>query len=356
MPTMVENSGSMRLPKSNPIKSMSRFPKYYLSLVFIVAACCDSRAAMFYAQTPEGADVSAKVTRGRDAAADRLGKLVETQSRISKLLPQITPAIVAIEGGSGVIISPNGIVLTVSHVSQKAGRIVEVRLSDGRVVTGKTLGTNHNTDTAAIQLNGSGPWPHITICKSKIINQGDWCLALGYPLSFPRGSAAAVRLGRIQEIEEDRLITDCPIMGGDSGGALINLDGELIGVSSRIKTDIAQNIHIPLRTFRREWKQLAASEDIQETTSPDRKQAYLGIQGETDGNRVRIRHVHQGSPAAAAGLQTEDVVVRLNQKPINKFDDILEILKQHRPGEQIVAQLNRFGSLIEVEIMLGQRN
>ena len=288
-----------------------------------------------------------------------IGDLIAIDEKIEETLPKILPAVVAIEGGSGVIVSESGYILTASHVTKKANRTVDVRLPDGRTVRAITLGTNANTDTAALKILEPGPWPFIPTGDSTLTETGDWCLALGYPLSYKRGEPAAARVGRILKISkgpEERLITDCPITGGDSGGPLVNLNGTLIGISSRIKNDINQNIHVPIQSFQDDWQKLANSIDTPRMKTGTKKQhAYLGILGETDNDKVRIRRVIQGSPAAVAGMLKEDVILQMDGKPIGKFDDVLEILTIRKPGEQVVTKLNRFGSLMVVAVKLGSQ-
>ncbi len=284
-----------------------------------------------------------------------LNLLLEMERAVGSLLPNLQPCVVSIEGGTGVIVSSDGFILTASHVTKKAGRTVNVRFSDGRVLTATTLGTNFNNDTAAIRLNSPGPWPHVKLADSTLVQPGDWCIALGYPLSFPRGKPAAVRMGRVLQVKENELVTDCPIMGGDSGGPLLNLNGNLIGISSKVKNDITENLHIPVQVFQDDWQTLASSIDVQKIQGPTRKRAYLGILGETDVNCVRVRRVHRGSPAEIAGLLPDDVILQLDGRPVGDFDDVLEFLDGHQPGERVVAKLNRYGRLMSVPIKLGKR-
>ena len=306
-------------------------------------------------QTPSQQQIAGPVDLVDSPPPTGLAELVEIQTEIRSVLPRVLPSVVSVEGGSGVIVTSDGVILTASHVTEKAGRIVDVRFSDGRVVTATTLGTNYNTDTAALKINSPGPWPHLSLTDSAVVQAGDWCLALGYPLSFPRGQPAATRVGRILSIDENQIVTDCPIMGGDSGGPLLNLRGNLIGISSRVKNGISDNLHVPIQLYLDDWKQLADSVDVRKRSSPTGQRAYLGIQGETDFDRVRIRSVHRGSPAESAGLLAEDVLMQLAGKPIGTFDDVLEILDGRRPGERVVAELNRSGQLMSLPIELGSQ-
>ena len=301
--------------------------------------------------------------------------LLQLQSRTQKIIAQSAPAVVAIgETGSGVIVNSQGLILTASHVTRFANRRVPVVFSNGRIVQGVTLGSNIASDTGAIQLLSPGPFPFISVEDSKDARPGTWCIAMGYPLSFPRGRPAAGRLGRILERGENgKLISDCTIMGGDSGGPLLNLEGDVIAISSSVKLGADQNLYIPSEQFVKDWKNIAQLIDktgmnarVQPTqNSPGGSvkapnqitgKAYLGINAETDQSIVRIRAVHRDSPAEFAGVKANDVIVELDSKPISSFAQIVEHLKTRKPGDRLLVLVNRFGSLLRAEVTLGGTN
>ena len=218
----------------------------------------------------------------------RLQEMVELQMSLRQVIKVATPAVVAIESsGSGVVVSAEGIVLTASHVAKEADRIVEVKFSDGRIVSGVTLGANFITDTAAIRLLAPGPYAFLPVENrsdgTDPTPPGSWCVSMGYPLSFPRGKPAVARLGRVlRKSKTNKLVSDCTIMGGDSGGPLLSMQGTVIGISSSVKLDIEENLHIPARRYIEDWQQLAFSI---ENTGPtaviaDNIKANLGMEGQ----------------------------------------------------------------------------
>jgi len=310
--------------------------------------------------------------------------LLELQSRTQDIIAKSAPAVVAIgETGSGVIVNSRGLILTASHVTRAANRRVSIVFSDGRIAEGITLGSNLASDTGAIQLLSPGPFPFIPIQDSTDTQPGTWCIAMGYPLSFPRGRPAAGRLGRVLSREKNgKLVSDCTIMGGDSGGPLLSLTGSVIAVSSSVKLGINQNLYIPSQQFIRDWKNIALSIDktgpdmqVQDTQAQDTKaqpsngsaggfeltkrpsgKAYFGINAETDQDIVRIRAVHRQSPAESAGIQPNDVIVTLDSIPINNFAQIVSHLKTRKPGDLLLVLVNRYGSLIRAEVTLGGTN
>lgn len=306
-----------------------------------------------------------------------LDQLIRLQDKVRQVIQEVSPAVVAIDDtGSGVVVSADGIVLTASHVSLKANRIVNVLFSDGRIVQGITLGSNFATDTGAIRLLSPGPFPFLKVSESVTADTGTWCIAMGYPLSFPRGQAASGRLGRILERQgNQKIVTDCTIMGGDSGGPLLNLDGKVIAINSSVKLDIDKNLYIPSERFVENWKHISLSIDrsgsnaiaakealnVARQTAPNVKPAdrqpsafgYLGVSTESDDGFVRIRRVHRGSPAEKSGLAAEDVITAINSKKITNFQELVSQLKQHLPASVVTVRLLRFGQILEIPVTLG---
>lgn len=223
----------------------------------------ESPAADFLTAPPATSPQRPATLTPEPTSATSFEKLIQLQSLTRKIILQSTPAVVAIDQtGSGVVVSPDGIVLTASHVTRIANRKVSVAFSDGRIVQGITLGSNLASDTGAIQLMGAGPFAYVPVQDSQSAAPGSWCITMGYPLSFPRGKPAAGRLGRLLSREASgKLVTDCTIMGGDSGGPLLNLDGKVIAISSSVKLGIDQNLFIPSEQFIKDWQNIAMSID-----------------------------------------------------------------------------------------------
>ena len=132
-----------------------------------------------------------------------LAGLKALERKVQAVAKKVTPCVVGVSGGSGVIVSEEGLVLTVAHVGEREGRRVTVTLPDGRRVRGRTLGNDFGVDAGMVQLDGEGPWPHAEMGTSDDLERGQWCVALGYPVSFERGKAPVVRLGRICETEAE---------------------------------------------------------------------------------------------------------------------------------------------------------
>ena len=302
---------------------------------------------------------------------DKLKKLRKIETMIEEIIPKVSPCVVSIgETASGVIVKPSGIVITASHVTRKAGRVLNIQLHDGRTVQGITLGSNAANDTSAIQLLGSGPWPYLkTVAPDFTAQAGQWCVAFGYPLSWPRDKPANARIGRITGQYRGKMVTDCPIMGGDSGGALVDLNGNLLGINSSVRLDVTQNLHVPIKRYRDDWSYMMNRQDVDivtarvptnepgsgaQTPAPEGK-PYLGIYAESIENGVRIRDIRRNSPAEKAALLPEDVIWQIDETSIESFAELLKYLGTRSGGDQITVRVNRFGVKLDIIVTLDQR-
>ncbi|MFK7819468.1 MAG: S1C family serine protease [Planctomycetaceae bacterium] len=163
--------------------------------------------------------------------------------------------------GSGVIVSKTGLVLTCAHVTKVAGQKVVITFPDGRRVKATTLGNYHTADASVVQIDEPGDYSFLEMARSADVRVGDWAMAIGYPVTFSKRQLPPVRIGRVVRSSQNSLISDAPIMGGDSGGPLVSLSGKVIGVSSRVSSNVASNVHVPIDQYHTHWKRLLASED-----------------------------------------------------------------------------------------------
>jgi serine protease Do len=262
------------------------------------------------------------------------------QKQVNLVLKDVMAAVVNVKvgasQGSGVIVSDDGTILTAGHVSGKAGKAAEVTLADGKVVKGLTLGGNRGVDNGMMKITTPGPYPYLPMGKSAAVKPGDWVIAVGHPGGYQKGRTPPVRLGRVTRAFEDMIETDCPLVGGDSGGPLFNLKGEVIAIHSRIATELTANIHVPIDTYKRNWEGLVN----QEVWFGGR----LGFQYGNNDPNIRgctVASVVAGTPADKAGLQAKDVIVRLDGKPIKGYDDLLNAMSIFRDGDEVTLDVRR---------------
>ena len=136
--------------------------------------------------------------------------------------------------GSGVIVSPEGLVLTAAHVTGGVGEEVKVVMEDGTEYQGVSLGLNAKTDAAMLKIIDSGPFPFVEYDKVDATKLGDWVFSLGHSGGFDKARGINVRIGRLVREAETTIQSDCMLIGGDSGGPLFDMTGKVIGIHSRV--------------------------------------------------------------------------------------------------------------------------
>lgn len=165
--------------------------------------------------------------------------------------------------GSGVIVSPDGIVLTASHVTAELGRDLVVYLPSGKRLPARALGREETRDAAMIKIETNTRLPYARMQTEGTPQEGDWMIAIGHTSGFDPERPAPVRVGRVIQDALAKtaggfLYTDCTLAGGDSGGGLFNLNGQLVGIHSQIGQTLFENMHIPMEAFRTHWDGLKA--------------------------------------------------------------------------------------------------
>lgn len=250
--------------------------------------------------------------------------------------------------GSGVIVSPDGIILTAAHVTSPRSPAAIVKLADGREIRARALGRHLPLDASLLKIEKPGPWPHLEMGKSNSIRQGHWCLAAGHPGGYVSDRGPVVRLGRVLQYDHELMRTDCRLSGGDSGGPLVDMRGQVIGIHSRIGTSLANNLHIPISVYRRHWEGLTDGNQW-------RGSSYLGVRSERGAVQAIVDEVYPDSPAEKAGIQPGDVITRFGGQRVFSFDQLPQLVQMRRPGEDVEVELLREGQTRRLEIRVGER-
>src|ERR1700761_1408339 len=265
--------------------------------------------------------------------------------------------------GSGIVISPDGLVLTNSHV---VGSAKEIRLRDveGFDTDAHVLGVDSDTDLALLRADGARDLRHAKLGDSKTLRRGQLVIAIGNPLGFESTVTAGVvsALGRsIRSVSgrtiEDVIQTDAALNLGNSGGALVSSSAEVIGVNTAIIQG-AQGICFAVAS---NTAQFVLSEIIRHGYV---RRAFIGVGGQTA--PVPRRHavlagventmgalltqIEPDGPAAQAGLLPGDVVIALDGIAINGVDDLIRVLDRDRIGRVLRMDVLRRGQLREIEI------
>jgi serine protease Do len=308
------------------------------------------------------------VASGNAIARADVAELRAREAKVRAVVARALPATVAVQAGagmgSGVIVSEDGLVLTASHVSGDADREVSLLLSDGRIVKGKTLGANRNFDAGMVRITDEGKWPFVSLGNSEDVKSGDWCVCTGHPGGVQAGRTAPVRLGRIVSNRRGTMVSDCALLGGDSGGPLFDLEGRVIGIHSSIGNSMAENRHVPIDRFRESWDRMAKGEvwgSLLGAVSFHRppgfrdEGGFLGVQLQAQQSGVTVMEVLSDSPAEKAGVKTGDVVLRFNGKPIEGIQDLVLKVAAKKPGTRVTIEVRRGAANKKVHVTLGTR-
>ena len=268
--------------------------------------------------------------------------------------------------GSGVIISPKGYILTNQHVVEAADEI-EVALSDGKKLPAKVVGSDPETDLAVLQV-AAQDLPAITLAQAEDLKVGDVVLAIGNPL----GVGQTVTMGIVSALHrtglrintfENFIQTDAAINQGNSGGALIDGSGNLVGINTAILSQSGGSIGIgfaiPVSTAKQVMEQLIASGavtrgwvgvELQEIT-PDLADSFK--LGTTAG--VLVAGVQRGSPADRAGIKPGDIVVLVDGQQAKDPDTMRNLIVALMPGKQVMLKLKRGQNDLDLQIKVGKR-
>lgn len=289
-------------------------------------------------------------------APESVEDLKAIQEQLKKVLEKVVPCTVGLQvggaQGSGVIVSEDGYVLTAAHVSGSAKRSVEIYLADGRKVKGETLGASRlpgGTDSGLIKITDEGKWPFAEMGKSAELKKGQWCICVGHPGGYNPKRSPPVRLGRVLNATSTVIRTDCTLVGGDSGGPLFDMNGLVIGIHSRIDSQVIDNLHVPVDTYRDNWDRLVKGEVWGSV-----RVAYLGAERDPEADNCRISGVKPDSPAAKAGLKAGDVVTKFDGQKIATFDDLKNQILKKKPGDEVTLEVVRAKETITLKAVLGR--
>jgi serine protease Do len=276
------------------------------------------------------------------------------QQQVKKVLAKAIPCTVAVRignsFGSGVIVSKDGHVLTAGHISAEADRPVTLIFADGRRVKGKTLGSNQDIDSGMIQITEEGEWPFAEMGDSSKLKKGDWCITLGHPDGYKPGRSPVLRLGRVMDLRKRVIRTSCPLVGGDSGGPLFDMDGKVIGIHSRIGNSLSFNIHVPVDTYRNTWDRLVKGDVWGGPSGP-----YIGVVLNPDAKECVIAEVEKDSPAEKAGLKPDDVVLSFGKNKVEDLEDLITMIRKRRPGDEVSLEVRRGGEVLTKKVVIGKR-
>ncbi len=275
-----------------------------------------------------------------------------------------------VKGGSGVVVEPSGWILTNRHVVEGATSL-DVVFADGSQYKGVRYKAARDTDIAFVKING-GPFETAPIGDSDEVRVGDWAIAVGSPFSFDQTVTVGVISAKGRKISQGRggsyetfLQTDAAINAGNSGGPLLNLRGEVIGINTAIfsptRTYAGIGFAIPINRAERLFRHLDKEVVPASADNPawlgvsvrdllEEEQVQLGVEG-----GLVVLQVTPRSPASRAGLREFDILLGVDGAPVWTRSDLIDILEEKEPGEEVALKFLRDRTIVEVECRLGKR-
>ena len=255
--------------------------------------------------------------------------------------------------GSGFIFSADGYVLTNAHVVANADEVI-VTLTDKREFKAKVIGSDQRTDIAVLKLEATG-LPKVTLGDSDKVRVGEWVMAIGSPFGFENTVTAGIVSAKTRETGEfvPFIQTDAAVNPGNSGGPLFNIKGEVIGINSQIYSDggayIGISFAIPINTANETANQIIKGGRV----TRGRIQIEMEQGGITDdlaesfglpkSPGVMIKNVEKGGPADKAGIQSKDIIRKVNGVAVKNNIDVVRAISTKAPGTKLTLSIWRKG-------------
>ena len=266
--------------------------------------------------------------------------------------------------GSGVILSKDGYIVTNNHVIDGAQKIT-VTLNDKKEYEATLIGADPSTDLAVIKVEGKN-LPYLEFGNSDLVKIGEWVLAVGNPFNLTSTVTAGIVSAKARNLNilgdqssiESFIQTDAAVNRGNSGGALVNIVGELIGINSAIASNTGYyagySFAVPANIAKKVVKDLIQYGKVQ--------RAYLGVSfSEIDHKKadelkldevkgVYIATVEKGGAADKAGIQKEDIILEIGKLPTNSVSELKEVVAQHSPGDKVTVKILRNKKVIYLDV------
>jgi serine protease Do len=361
-----------------------------------VVVCCDAgvqqrEAHGTVAQASTGFNTSAVSTTQNGAAAPAPGSFApiarnitpavvsiesefsqETASRMQGMPPGMAPRGRPRTTGSGFLVTPDGYILTNNHVVANAQKVV-VGLNDRRIIPARIIGNDPSTDVALIKIDG-GTFPVIPLGDDESVQVGDQVLAVGNPLGLNFTVTSGIisakgRSGSLAGLFEssyavvDFLQTDAAVNPGNSGGPLVDMHGQAIGINSAIASPTGvyagYGFAVPITIARIVMDELRKHGRV--------RRAILGVSiqdvGPADAQAAGLKEIRgvlvagfsgSNSPAQRAGLQAGDVIVAVDGRSVDRVSDMQRLIFGYEPGRRVTLTVQRFGAQRTIDLTLGE--
>lgn len=263
--------------------------------------------------------------------------------------------------GSGVIISPDGYIVTNNHVIDKSVEL-QVTLNNNKIYKAEVVGADPNTDIALIKIQAEEDLPYLAFGNSDQAQIGEWVLAVGNPFNLTSTvtagiiSAKARSLGRNQSFIQ----TDAAVNPGNSGGALVNTTGDLIGINTAITSQtgsyVGYSFAVPSNIAKKVVEDLMEFGGVQKgllgISAPNVRSRAAIENGFNEINGVYVSAVEEESGAYEAGVKEGDIIKAVDNVKVSKFEELTGYLASKRPGDEIQVSLERNGRKLNLPVRL----
>ena len=266
--------------------------------------------------------------------------------------------------GSGVIISSDGYIVTNNHVVEKSDQL-QVTLNNNKTYDAELVGTDPNTDIALLKIQTEGKLPYLAFGDSDNTKIGEWVLAVGNPFNLTSTVTAGIVSAKARDLGRNQsfIQTDAAVNPGNSGGALVNTNGDLVGINTAISSQTGSYVGYSFAVPSNIAKKIV--EDIMEYGSIQK--GILGIgaakintpyaveKGINEIEGVYVSNVEEGSGADDAELQEGDIIKKVDDIEVRKFPDLTGYLSTKRPNDVVDVTIERDGDQIVVPVTLKER-
>ena len=267
--------------------------------------------------------------------------------------------------GSGVIVSSDGYIITNNHVIENATQI-EVTTNDNKSFDAELIGTDQNSDIAVLKIKGESRFPYIRFADSDQTKIGEWVLAVGNPFNLTSTVTAGIISAKSRDLNDydsknqSFIQTDAAVNSGNSGGALVNINGDLIGINTAIQSTnagfIGYSFAVPSNIARKIYEDILEFGDVQ--------RGLLGVTGQSlnsqNSNELGIDvtegfYINGTDPnmgAHIAGIRKGDIIQQIDNVKINKFADLSGYLNSKRPGDKLNVKIFRNNKSLSIGVKL----
>lgn len=338
-----------------------------LAVVAVFAAGIGGVAVGAQLQDGDQAAAPSATTAPSQTVSTVPGPVSSTQTEpVAAVAKAVAPAVVQIETdrglGSGFIYDKSGLIMTAAHVTDGASQ-VQVRLADGTRLAGEVVGADDSSDVAVVRVQSGKDLPVAVLATGGAPQVGQTAIAIGSPFGLDQTVTAGIvsAVGRSSQTPGGyipAIQTDAPINSGNSGGALADRQGRIIGINDSIITgssngtqgggNVGIGFAIPIDLAK------TVADLIVEGKPLDG--GFLGVEGaDASGNQAgaSLTLVQQGSPAASAGLQEGDVITEVDGTKVQSMVDLAAAIRTKRPGEDVTLRVLRQGKASTVTVTLG---